>query len=152
MPYRSARPCSYPNCPELVRGSVRFCSAHSRANDQERGTAVERGYGAAWRKIRDGYLAAHPYCIDPFGVHNQSNEEIRATDVDHIQARNAGGGDDWSNLQALCHACHSRKTATIDSKFASGRDGQISAANPYIPRGRHTHAPTKLNRGVEDEG
>lgn len=35
-----------------------------------------------------------------------------ATDVDHIIPRSQGGSDDLSNLQALCHECHKKKTAT----------------------------------------
>ena len=35
---------------------------------------------------------------------------VPATDVDHRVARADGGTDDRSNLQPLCHACHSRKT------------------------------------------
>ena len=33
-----------------------------------------------------------------------------ATDVDHIVRRNYGGSEDDSNLQSLCHPCHSSKT------------------------------------------
>jgi 5-methylcytosine-specific restriction endonuclease McrA len=31
--------------------------------------------------------------------------------VHHIVPRRNGGGDEDSNLRALCHACHSRVTA-----------------------------------------
>lgn len=55
------------------------------------------------------FLKRHPLCQDPDGVHG--GRPVPATDVDHIKARRDGGGDDWSNLQALCHSCHSRKTA-----------------------------------------
>jgi 5-methylcytosine-specific restriction protein A len=34
-----------------------------------------------------------------------------ATDIDHVTPRSAGGSDEVDNLQALCHSCHSRKTA-----------------------------------------
>ena len=37
-----------------------------------------------------------------------------ATDVDHIVPLTQGGGNEWTNLQALCKSCHSRKTATQD--------------------------------------
>ena len=33
-----------------------------------------------------------------------------ATHVDHIQPAAAGGSDEDENLQALCKACHARKT------------------------------------------
>jgi 5-methylcytosine-specific restriction protein A len=34
-----------------------------------------------------------------------------ATDVDHVLRKAAGGADDDSNLQSLCHSHHSAKTA-----------------------------------------
>jgi len=37
-------------------------------------------------------------------------------EVDHIQPRFLGGGDDMSNLQTLCQPCHIRKTKN-DSVF-----------------------------------
>lgn len=36
----------------------------------------------------------------------------RATDVDHIVPRSRGGTHELVNLQALCSACHTRKTLT----------------------------------------
>lgn len=34
-----------------------------------------------------------------------------ATDVHHKVAKVDGGTDEESNLEALCHSCHSKKTA-----------------------------------------
>ena len=33
-----------------------------------------------------------------------------ATEVDHVVPRQLGGGDTWDNLQAMCSACHRRKS------------------------------------------
>jgi 5-methylcytosine-specific restriction endonuclease McrA len=41
-----------------------------------------------------------------------------SVEVDHIIPREAGGSEFEENLQGACHACHSWKTATQDSKFA----------------------------------
>lgn len=74
-----------------------------------RQTSAERGYGHSWRKLRAAYLASHPVC--------QHCQREAATDVDHIIPRRKGGTDDEWNLQALCHACHSRKTVKEDGGF-----------------------------------
>lgn len=109
MPTRARRPCSEQGCAALVDAG-RFCAAHQPAVKRidDRATAHERGYGAAWRRLRVMYLRRNPVCVDPFGVHH--NAIVVATDVDHIIPKRAAGRDAFDNFQALCHACHSRKT------------------------------------------
>ena len=34
-----------------------------------------------------------------------------ATEVDHVQPASQGGGDEPTNLAAICSTCHARKTA-----------------------------------------
>jgi 5-methylcytosine-specific restriction endonuclease McrA len=65
-----------------------------------------------WRIVRDEFLAYHPKCQarDEAALRDHARFGDVATDVDHVKARRAGGTDDWGNLQALCHRCHSRKT------------------------------------------
>lgn len=77
--------------------------------DKTRPTAAQRGYNAAWRRLRNAFLAAFPLCR-----HCQERGIVKAaTEVDHIKRHN-GQGDplfwDWFNLQALCKSCHSKKT------------------------------------------
>lgn len=112
MPMRPAQACAAPGCPAIVRGA-RYCEQHksqstSSEYDRQRGTASQRGYGANWRRLRSMFLRRHPLCADPFKEHKTS--PVPATDVDHIVPRSRGGSDAFSNLQALCHSCHSRKT------------------------------------------
>lgn len=76
--------------------------------DAVRGTPAERGYDLTWRKVRDAYLRAHREC-ELCGA--------PANEVDHIMPIRRGGTHDAENLQALCHACHSRKTATYDNRW-----------------------------------
>jgi 5-methylcytosine-specific restriction enzyme A len=106
-PARAGRPCAHPGCTVIVHTGSR-CAEHARAYDLARGTSVQRGYGTEWRKISQTYLAAHPWC--------KCGQRARHTD--HIVPRRAGGTDEESNLQGLCHSCHSRKTASQDSMFA----------------------------------
>lgn len=113
MPQRAKRPCSEPGCATLVDAG-RYCIAHQLATARPREArlnAHQRGYGATWRRLRLMILAHHPLCADPFGEHARHQQIEAAIDVDHIIARRAGGRDEASNLQALCHSCHSRKTA-----------------------------------------
>lgn len=116
MPRRPPSPC--PRCGVPVEGGG-LCDLHRQQRaalvDQQRGTAASRGYGAKWRAYRAAFLRSHPLCAAcaELGV------VTPATDVDHIRPH----GGDWSlfwdraNHQALCHPCHSRKTATHDGGF-----------------------------------
>ncbi len=102
---RAPRPCRAPGCAGLAVGG-RYCEACRGAGaarrDDMRESAAMRGYGHNWRKLRLMYLRANPLCVVCGDAANE---------VDHIRPRARGGGDDWSNLQALCKPCHSRKTA-----------------------------------------
>jgi 5-methylcytosine-specific restriction enzyme A len=101
MANKPRRMCTTPGCPNFA---VRFgvCAQCLAKRERQRGSAASRGYDARWRKLRKAFLQANPWCV---------RCGAPATDVDHIIPRSAGGTDDWSNLQALCHACHSAKTA-----------------------------------------
>ena len=57
-----------------------------------------------WRKLRACVLSGEPLCR-----HCKARGVVTmATDVDHADGN--PGNNDPSNLQALCHECHSRKT------------------------------------------
>lgn len=112
MPQRAPTACRTPGCNGLVRNGV--CSKcgpvrrqAAAQHDERRGSAAQRGYGGRWQRLRAAFLAAHPLCE----VCDRAGRVEPATDVHHIVPRRAGGQDIDSNLQALCHACHSRITA-----------------------------------------
>lgn len=131
MPLKSLRPCSHPGCAALIRYG-RYCDQHQPrlgrpvvAGQPERLTAAQRGYGAPWRKLRAQFLARHPVCVDP--DHRHPGQVRAATDVDHITPRSQGGSDDPTNLQPLCHACHSAKTLREQGRIhpaAASRPGR----------------------------
>lgn len=111
MPTRARHGCKYPGCPNLVDGGGAYCSQHRGEGDRERGSAASRGYGATWKRYRKMYLARHPLCTDPYERH--VGRVVLATDVDHIVPLRAGGGNQESNLQSLCHECHTYKTLVL---------------------------------------
>ena len=117
MPPRPLKVCRHAGCHELTRDPSGYCPKHKDAaeararkwkaeQDSQRESAYRRGYGARWRKLRAQILMDEPLCREC----RKAGRIVPATDVDHIVARADGGTDDRSNLQPLCHACHSRKT------------------------------------------
>lgn len=100
-----ARPCI--GCRKPTRNGSR-CAPCARQAEAQRGSAAQRGYGSRWRKIRREVLELQPFCQVPGCVR-------LASDVDHAIPRALGGSDDPENLQALCHAHHSQKTARQSS-------------------------------------
>lgn len=109
MPRRTPRGCSVPGCPELVEGDYSKCIRHRIEAERARGAPSDKGYDKVWRRLRNAYIRAHPWCEDPDGVHPRRQ---RATHVDHVVPISQGGARlDKANLQSLCMSCHSRKTA-----------------------------------------
>lgn len=110
-PIKPLGPCTSPGCAGRATHHGR-CERHARLQQQQydraRGSSAQRGYDAAWRQRRTAYLRRHPSCVVCGAP---------ATDVDHIVPRRQGGIDAEANLQALCHQCHSRKTALTDGRW-----------------------------------
>lgn len=107
MPMLPLRPCSVPGCGGL--GAQGRCEKHPRKDT--RPNATQRGYGTDWRALRPAILKRDPVCV-----------ECRlkpSKHVDHITPRAAGGTDAPTNLQGLCHSCHSRKTAKGDGSWGN---------------------------------
>lgn len=134
MPDRIPRPCSVYPCPyaATVKGK---CPDHAREADAERNLGRARSLAvyrsARWRRLRRRVLLARPWCEDPAGCHEP------ATDVDHVVPIE-DNGDPWDedNLRPLCHAHHSRKTATVDRARRRGRAGEPPTPAPPHPRRR----------------
>jgi 5-methylcytosine-specific restriction protein A len=117
MPYAPPKVCAHAGCGRVVVKGSR-CALHAvvtrardsadRRYDERRGSRHERGYDARWTRLRRWYLTQHPLC-----AHCEARGRVRvATEVDHVQELRYGGAVyDEGNLQALCHACHMRKTA-----------------------------------------
>lgn len=124
MPLRPKKPCNARGCNALTR-NPRYCddhadigkSAEARRRERQRETSAQRGYNYKWQQASKGFLVKHPLCAE----HERCGEVAAATEVDHIVPHK---GDmvlfwDRSNWQALCHSCHSRKTASEDGGWGN---------------------------------
>jgi hypothetical protein len=99
------------------------CAAHKLLDERPRPSAASRGYDSHWRIVRAAFLRAHPHCECDYCVISQTR--LPATDVDHRD------GDShhnlWSNLRAMAHAHHSRRTARDQNDWGWGghsKDGR----------------------------
>lgn len=107
MPRKPKRPCSHPGCPELTDG--RFCEQHEKQENKryekyDRDPAVRRRYGRVWKRIRDKYVLAHPFCEQCF----KDGVMVQVEEVHHIVPLAKGGTHDTSNLISLCKSCHAK--------------------------------------------
>jgi len=84
-----------------------------------RPSAHARGYGKRWQRLARSFLAGHPICADPFGLHG--SRRVPGSQVDHIVPLANGGTNSDSNLQTLCARCHRRKTVLCDGGFGRQR-------------------------------
>jgi 5-methylcytosine-specific restriction enzyme A len=132
MPYQAARPCRHVGCGALVRDGSGYCQAHQadrkagRFADDRRGTASERGYGSAWKKLRDIVMRRDCGLCQTC---KQAGRITVAVQVDHIVPKAEGGTDAEDNLQAICKACHTSKTAAEAAKGRAGGGRQISGTS-----------------------
>lgn len=116
MAMRALRPCRHPGCGQLVPGG--YCACHKpkeRSRSEEAKTWRWMYKTPQWESLRGDQLLSEPFCRECARKYPPGDPRHRtwATDVDHIEDHKG----DWekfcdrSNLQSLCHSCHSRKTA-----------------------------------------
>ena len=113
MPMKPKTACGHPGCPELIEIGEKYCDKHKALHaDEFRPSAGKRGYDSRWNRFRKDYLNAHPLCVECM----KKGRYVKATDVDHIKAVRDYPELKYelSNLQALCHSCHSQKTNRAD--------------------------------------
>ena len=113
--------CRKAGCGRLIAAGG-YCDEHKREarkqQDEARGTANDRGYSAAWRKAREGFLRKHPLCVRC--LHSVPPVIVAATVVDHIIPHRGDKDLFWdrNNWQSLCKPCHDEKTAREDGGFS----------------------------------
>ena len=77
-------------------------------SDRLRGNTTQRGYGASWQRLRAEVLLRDKGLCQPC---LKAGRVTAAREVDHIKTKARGGTDELTNLQAICQACHAKKTA-----------------------------------------
>ena len=106
MPTAALRPCLAPGCAALVTHGR--CPAHYQDRNLRRTTfAVRRWYRTVrWTRLRHEVLTESAYACAACG------QVALVLDVDHITPHQGDPALFWArtNLQALCHLCHTRKT------------------------------------------
>ncbi|MCP3680309.1 MAG: HNH endonuclease [Gammaproteobacteria bacterium] len=112
MPTRPKLPCRYRGCPK-AQEKKGYCVEHEKLIqkriDSQRGTSSERGYDRTWQRFREAYLWSHPLCVE-CGTGKRLH-------VDHKVPLSQGGDKfNESNLQTLCHRCHTAKTMRENKK------------------------------------
>ena len=100
--------CATPGC--AARVGKGHCPSHARVREQGRYNADMRKLYASprWFRLRAQVIQDDPLCrgCQAAGMLEPS------TDVDHVVPHRGDLSRFWdrANLQALCHACHARKT------------------------------------------
>ena len=104
--------------------------------------------GAAWQRLRALVIEQEPLCRHC----SERGLIVCASDVDHVDGN--PGNNERTNLQSLCHSCHSIKTAADHGKrVAAGCD-----ANGLTPEwkkslgadGTRPPGPPSFNANPED--
>ena len=71
-------------------------------------TTTARGYGQAWRVLREQIMQRDAGMCQPC---RRAGLVTAASAVDHIVPKAEWGTDDPGNLEAICTQCHATKTA-----------------------------------------
>ncbi|MFJ9913619.1 HNH endonuclease signature motif containing protein [Actinacidiphila glaucinigra] len=103
-----------------INGRADRCRAHARSradgsryrDSHKSAAAADRR--TAWAKLSARILRDRALCESPSCAAVAAPMRRAATEVDHIDGLGLEGPrwNDPTNLQALCHRCHSRKTAS----------------------------------------
>lgn len=133
--------------PRLTEINVSKYTRPALPSVKERAPRLLRG--RPWERKRQAVLAQDNYLCR---ICARKGRLTPATEVDHIIPLEAGGTDEASNLQSLCHDCHALKTTIENTGRASLRPEWLPIpACPVIvvtgpPCGGKTHYCTEHAR------
>lgn len=103
--------------PEQVADLNAACQVRLEAYQKERGERAwehrRRSSAPVSGTVRYEILKRAAYRCELCGI----SADLKALEVDHINPRNRGGGDDPENRQALCYSCNAMKRDRDDTDF-----------------------------------
>lgn len=105
MPTKPLKQCANSNCNNL--SDQNYCIEHRKEADslyiQHRTASGRSVYDTQWKLLSKSYITLHPLCVVCGEI---------AKDVDHIIPVRIAPEKmyDVSNLQSMCHKCHSKKS------------------------------------------
>jgi 5-methylcytosine-specific restriction enzyme A len=116
------RPRSHAERLRRRRGDDRAYDQQRRRTDPGLWHAKHIRSSARWQHLRDLVLSRQPLCADPYGTHAAAGAVVPATQVDHIESLTLKPELAFvlSNVQALCTACHGRKSGTERRREGEG--------------------------------
>jgi 5-methylcytosine-specific restriction protein A len=108
MPWKPARPCVQPGCPESVRGKESTCPEHAKQRHKQRANRGGSSYGRNWReRVQPRFIYRNPWCVLCGG---------QATVADHwpisrrdLVAKGEASPDSFKHLRPLCKACDAKE-------------------------------------------
>jgi len=108
MPARAHTVCKSRGCSRITSSDDGYCERH--AGEQRPGSwrGWDPRYDFAWKRLRAAVLDRDEHLCQPC---RRAGRLTLATEVDHVTPRSLGGSESPENMQAICKACHRRKTA-----------------------------------------
>lgn len=151
MPFKPARQCRIPYCPNLTHDASGFCDVHADHRGIQRGienrpSSTQRGYGREWHKIRIEVLkrAGIPSYLWP------------QYDIDHNPRYNPQIESDHRKYALIprLRGDHSRKTIRVDGGCGhaiaaeGGRSESLDRLNVNRSVYRDSHSTDSQGKGV----
>lgn len=153
MPLKPSKPCKYPGCPGITREANGFCSIHQQyaANQQrqkqkmydaKRGSSSNRGYDAAWRKLRiavkerDQWLCVCSRCkamgrIKPVTKTDPVHHILPVETHPHLRL----SMDNCESYSFKCHEVEEGRARDIEyESWLRNREGGIESLQPSACR------------------
>ncbi|WP_147612315.1 HNH endonuclease signature motif containing protein [Treponema pectinovorum] len=134
--------CAYPNCKQLVKKGITYCSLHISNTIQNKSSRKWEGasrfgdyHNTKWYNLRKQVKKEHPFCA--------YCGERQRLEVHHIRSvrDNPELMYDINNLLVLCHSCHAVETRREIEQRRRARGGAVKTLkSPDVHQQPKVHA------------